>query len=64
MKIRTRKKTLSVTVSCGISTREDVSQSIIDVIHAADKALYKAKKEGRNQVRTSKTPLEQAKNKQ
>jgi diguanylate cyclase (GGDEF)-like protein len=64
MKIKTRKKTLSVTVSCGISTREDVSQSIIDVIHAADKALYKAKKEGRNQVRTSKTPLEQAKNKQ
>jgi diguanylate cyclase (GGDEF)-like protein len=60
MKIKTRKKTLSVTVSCGISTREDVSQSIMDVIHAADKALYKAKKEGRNQVRTSRTPLEQA----
>jgi diguanylate cyclase (GGDEF)-like protein len=64
MKTKTRKKTLSVTVSCGISTREDISQSIMDVIHAADKALYKAKKEGRNQVRTAKTPLEQAGNKQ
>ena len=64
MKTKTRKKTLGVTVSCGISTREDISQSIMDVIHAADKALYKAKKEGRNQVRTAKTPLEQAGNKQ
>ncbi len=58
MKVRTRSKTLSVRVSCGVSARESVSQSVIDVIHAADKALYKAKKEGRNQVRTAKTPLE------
>ncbi|HUI92881.1 MAG TPA: GGDEF domain-containing protein [Chitinivibrionales bacterium] len=63
MKIKTRKKTLSVTVSCGVSTREDAAQSIIDVIHAADKALYKAKKEGRNQVRSAKTPLEQPREK-
>lgn len=64
MKTRTRKKTLSVTVSCGISCREELGQPIIDVIQAADKALYKAKKEGRNQVRLSKTAVEVPKKKQ
>ncbi|HMD68166.1 MAG TPA: GGDEF domain-containing protein [Chitinivibrionales bacterium] len=63
LKVRTRNKTLSVKVSCGISARDDISQSVIDVIHTADKALYKAKKEGRNQVRTAKTPLESARKK-
>jgi diguanylate cyclase (GGDEF)-like protein len=58
MKTKTRKKALGVTVSCGISTREDMTQSVMDVINAADKALYKAKKEGRNQVRSARTPLE------
>jgi diguanylate cyclase (GGDEF)-like protein len=63
LKVKTRNKTLSVKVSCGISARDDISQSIIDVIHTSDKALYKAKKEGRNQVRTSKTPLDSARKK-
>jgi|WetSurMetagenome_2_1015567.scaffolds.fasta_scaffold01814_5 diguanylate cyclase (GGDEF)-like protein len=63
LKIKTRNKTLGVKVSCGVSARDDLSQSVIDVIHTADKALYKAKKEGRNQVRTAKTPLEAAKKK-
>jgi len=63
MKVRTRNKTLAVKVSCGVSSREDVSQSVMDVIHAADKALYKAKKEGRNQVRTAKTSQWQIKKK-
>jgi len=57
MKNKTKKKPISVTVSCGISTREDLSQSVIDVIHSADKALYRAKKEGRNRVCTAKTPV-------
>jgi diguanylate cyclase (GGDEF)-like protein len=63
MKTRTRKKALSVKVSCGVSAREDGSQSIINVIHAADKALYKAKKEGRNQVRVARTPNDAARRK-
>jgi diguanylate cyclase (GGDEF)-like protein len=52
---KTAKKSLSVTVSCGISCRDGAGQSIMDVIHAADKALYKAKEGGRNQVKTAKT---------
>ncbi|MBD3391329.1 MAG: diguanylate cyclase [Chitinivibrionales bacterium] len=63
LKIPTRRKKLSVTVSCGISCREDTSQSVIDVIHAADKALYRAKKGGRNQVKSGKTPLASSKKK-
>jgi diguanylate cyclase (GGDEF)-like protein len=55
LKVPTRRKKLSVTVSCGVSHRADNAQSVIDVIHAADKALYRAKKQGRNQVRTGKT---------
>jgi len=55
MKTVTRKKTIKVTVSCGISHREERSQPIMDVIHAADKALYRAKEGGRNQVRVGKT---------
>jgi diguanylate cyclase (GGDEF)-like protein len=63
MKVKTRNKTLTVQVSCGVSARESISQNVMDVIQAADKALYKAKKEGRNQVRIAKTPLENAKRK-
>ncbi|NLG16035.1 MAG: GGDEF domain-containing protein [Fibrobacter sp.] len=48
------KKKISVTISCGVSHREAVSQSVMEVIHAADKALYKAKNEGRNQVKSAK----------
>jgi diguanylate cyclase (GGDEF)-like protein len=54
-KTRTGKKTLSVTASIGVSCREEPAQSIMDVIKAADKALYKAKEAGRNQVKTGKT---------
>ena len=54
-KTRTGKKTLSVTVSIGVSCREEPAQSIMDVIKAADKALYKAKEAGRNQVKTGRT---------
>jgi diguanylate cyclase (GGDEF)-like protein len=57
IKTRSGKKTIQVTISAGVSCRDNYAQSIVDVIQAADKALYTAKKEGRNQVRTQKTPL-------
>jgi diguanylate cyclase (GGDEF)-like protein len=44
------KKTISVTISCGISHRKCSTQRIMEVIQAADKALYRAKESGRNQV--------------
>jgi diguanylate cyclase (GGDEF)-like protein len=44
------KKYISVTVSCGISHRESHSQTIAEIIEAADRALYRAKKSGRNRV--------------
>jgi diguanylate cyclase (GGDEF)-like protein len=58
------KKTVQVTVSVGVSHREQYNQSIVDVIQAADKALYTAKKEGRNQVRSQKTPSKTKEKKQ
>lgn len=56
-KVGAKKKQLSVTVSCGISCREDGAQSIASVIASADKALYRAKSGGRNQVRVAKTSM-------
>jgi diguanylate cyclase (GGDEF)-like protein len=54
-KTRTAKKNISVSVSCGVSCKEESGQTIMDVIQAADKALYKAKEGGRNQVKSGKT---------
>ncbi len=50
MSVHYGKKRLRVTISCGISMREDRSQNIEKVIERADKALYKAKQNGRNKV--------------
>jgi diguanylate cyclase (GGDEF)-like protein len=63
LKVPTRRKKLSVTVSCGVAHRKELGQSIIDVIHAADKALYRAKKGGRNQVKSGKVAARAAKKK-
>ncbi|MFC1584992.1 GGDEF domain-containing protein [Fibrobacterota bacterium] len=57
LKVKSGRKNIQVTISCGISQRESSSQSIEKVIKAADKALYRAKKKGRNQVRTGKASV-------
>lgn len=41
---------LPVTVSIGVSTFESPKDTLDDLLHRADQALYKAKKEGRNRV--------------
>jgi diguanylate cyclase (GGDEF)-like protein len=56
IKTRSGRNTIQVTVSIGISHRDTYDQSIVEVIQAADKALYAAKKGGRNQVRIQKAP--------
>lgn len=42
--------TVSVTISIGVAQASDPSSSPEEVIQAADRALYRAKKQGRNQV--------------
>ncbi len=43
-------KQVSVTVSIGMATRDETHTKPQDVLKAADKALYRAKKEGRNRL--------------
>lgn len=45
------KKEVSVTVSIGVADRDERNRNSAEVIKAADKALYKAKESGRNQVK-------------
>ncbi len=49
------KKRIKISISAGISHRHGKTQPLHSVFRVADKALYRAKKEGRNQVRFSKT---------
>jgi diguanylate cyclase (GGDEF)-like protein len=46
-----KKHRIGVTISVGISDRKSPRQALPQVVHAADKALYLAKENGRNQVR-------------
>ncbi len=63
MKINNGRKNISVTISCGIAHRSSSSQRIVDTVRAADKALYRAKSKGRNQVRTAGSIYSRAKRK-
>jgi diguanylate cyclase (GGDEF)-like protein len=47
-------KSLKVTVSAGVAARSDQRPAPEDVLKAADKALYRAKKAGRNRVAVGK----------
>jgi diguanylate cyclase (GGDEF)-like protein len=47
------KAKVQVTVSIGVATRNDKNSTPEQLIKAADQALYKAKKDGRNQVCTA-----------
>jgi len=50
LRVKIGRKTLKVTISAGISQRSSKSQSVESVISSADKAVYKAKKAGRDRV--------------
>lgn len=49
------KKRIKISISVGISHRGNCNLTLHKVFRMADKALYRAKREGRNQVRFSKT---------
>ncbi len=53
--IKAGKKRIKISISVGISHRQSCNQTLHKVFRIADKALYRAKKEGRDQVRFSKT---------
>jgi diguanylate cyclase (GGDEF)-like protein len=55
LKIETSGKTISVTVSIGVSSCPQYGRDADTVICAADEALYQAKSNGRNQVVVSET---------
>jgi diguanylate cyclase (GGDEF)-like protein len=50
-KIRGLRKKVKITVSIGVAERNDKYGTPEQVIKAADKALYKAKKAGRNRTK-------------
>jgi two-component system, cell cycle response regulator len=43
-------KRVDVTISIGLSTLERKGEAVADVLKRADKALYRAKNDGRNRV--------------
>ncbi|MDT4872932.1 putative signaling protein [compost metagenome] len=56
----TRMGPLAVTLSAGLAVWPDQGQTLDELMQAADAALYKAKRNGRNQVRrlTESTPTD------
>ena len=50
LKVATEEKQLNITVSIGVASCPEQGNSINELLKAADSALYKAKKNGRNRV--------------
>ena len=50
-KNKNRSKNVRVSISIGIASRSEKHSQPLEVISAADKALYRAKKQGRNCVK-------------
>jgi predicted signal transduction protein with EAL and GGDEF domain len=46
-------KTLAVTTSLGVATTSDFNETPDELIERADKALYEAKRKGRNRVESA-----------
>lgn len=57
LQTKSGKKNISVTISTGISNRENNKQELNKVLQFADKALYSAKNSGRNKTKMVKTPV-------
>jgi len=45
-----------ITISCGVATAPEDGGSIVELVHAADEALFAAKNAGRNAVRVAGAP--------
>lgn len=54
---------LSVTISIGVATAKGENASAEEIIHAADKALYRAKNAGRNRVEAASSPRRRTRSK-
>ncbi|QIE56366.1 diguanylate cyclase [Pikeienuella piscinae] len=54
MRLRHSGESLKVTISLGLAALTDGAETLQDLMLAADEALYKAKAEGRNRVRTGR----------
>ena len=53
---------IEISVSIGIATIREVSESFDGLLHAADMAMYKAKKNGRNRVSSNSVESEEKQN--
>lgn len=56
-RIQAGNKKIKVTVSSGVAQKEQRGQNIEQLLEIADKALYRAKRNGRDQVCTGKIPI-------
>jgi diguanylate cyclase (GGDEF)-like protein len=56
--IHTKNYTLNITVSLGVATMPDHGNTPDDLIRQADRAMYRAKREGRNRVASANAGAE------